>query len=226
MIEAVFFDLYETLITEWENNQKKATYSIQELGLEEAVYKREWALRRNKRMDGTYPDHQSVLIDIMASQRLEVDQKTIEAIHQNRVRAKLVPFQNIDIAIIDMLMTLRRLRIRIGLISNCAPEEVEGWNTSMLAELFDDVVFSYEMRLSKPNPEIYEKACKNLNVSATNSIFIGDGGFNELEGATNSGMKAYHATWFLPKHLHDNITGYSKLYHPAQILEVVKQRNI
>lgn len=49
MIKAVFFDLYETLITEWENNQKKATYSIRELGLDVATYKREWAVRRERR---------------------------------------------------------------------------------------------------------------------------------------------------------------------------------
>jgi FMN phosphatase YigB (HAD superfamily) len=39
LIRAVFFDLYETLITEWNDNQKKAVYSTDELGLDHKVLK-------------------------------------------------------------------------------------------------------------------------------------------------------------------------------------------
>ncbi len=64
LIKAVFFDLYETLITEWKDGQKKATYSTELLGLDQSKFKSEWELR----MDGTFPDHQSVLRDILSSQ--------------------------------------------------------------------------------------------------------------------------------------------------------------
>ncbi|MEK3973421.1 hypothetical protein [Psychrobacillus sp. FSL K6-1267] len=60
MIQAVFFDLFETLITEWKEGGKKASYSVESLGLEESLYKREWHARVNERMDGTYLDHPSV----------------------------------------------------------------------------------------------------------------------------------------------------------------------
>jgi putative hydrolase of the HAD superfamily len=40
--KVVYFDLYETLITEWRANKKKASYSIEKLGLDEMTYKIEW----------------------------------------------------------------------------------------------------------------------------------------------------------------------------------------
>jgi HAD superfamily hydrolase (TIGR01549 family) len=223
VIKAVFFDLFETLITEWKDNQRKATYSVEELGLDEEVYKKEWSARREMRMDGTFPNHQSVLIDILTSQGKKVDKTVIDDIHQRRVNSKLVPFKEVNEEIQEVLKELRNMNIKVGLISNCAPEEVEGWNTSLLADLFDDVVFSFQVGKYKPNSEIYQRACENLNVSPINTLFIGDGGSNELYGASKVGMNTYHATWFQPPFISKKITGYPKLKSPNQIIGVIKR---
>jgi HAD superfamily hydrolase (TIGR01549 family) len=219
LVHAVFFDLFETLITEWENNQKKATYTVKGLGLDEHTYKKEWSIRRDRRMDGTFPDHQSVLRDILISQGRPINDDIIEKIHQQRVNTKLVPFMEIDNEIIQMLQTLKEMKVKIGLISNCTVEEVVGWEKSILADLFDDVVFSYAVKQSKPNSEIYLTACNNLKVSPENSLFIGDGGSNELQGASQVGMKAYHAIWFQPSYISEKITGFPKLEKPMQIVD-------
>jgi HAD superfamily hydrolase (TIGR01509 family) len=219
--EAIYFDLYETLITEWKENQKKATYSIEALGIDENTYKREWAARGERRMNGTFTDHQSVLRDILTTLGKPIDEHAIDAIHQQRLMAKLIPFQEVDREVIQMLKTLREMKIKIGLISNCTPEEVIGFNDSDLADLFDDIIFSYKVKQAKPNAEIYWTACNRLNVSPDNSLFIVDGGSNELVGATNVGMKAYQATWFLPKHISDRIIEFPKLLKPMQVLELI-----
>lgn len=224
MVHAIFFDLYETLVTEWENNQKKATYSINDLGLDEKTYRKEWSARRDRRMDGTFPDHQSVLRDILVSLGQSINESVLENIHQQRVNAKLVPFNKIEGVIIKMLQILKEKKIRIGLISNCTAEEVEGWQKSQIANLFDDVVFSYEVRQSKPNSNIYLTACNNLMVSPENSIFIGDGGSNELQGASKVGMKAYQATWFQPSHISERIIGFPKLENPMQIIDIIEAK--
>jgi HAD superfamily hydrolase (TIGR01509 family) len=88
--------------------------------------------------------------------------------------------------------------------------------------LFDDVVFSYEVKCAKPNPKIYKIACENINVLPKESIFIGDGGSNELYGATNIGMSAYHATWFQPVSISEKILDYPKLYKPSQITDILR----
>ncbi|WP_188384320.1 HAD family hydrolase [Ornithinibacillus halotolerans] len=218
----MFFDLYETLITEWENNEKKATYSIEALGIDKKTYKKEWALRRERRMDGTYPDHKSVLRDILQSLGKPVDESMIDKVDQLRVESKRVPFQDINHEVLEMLQKLKDMNVKLGLISNCTPEEVLDWETTPLAELFDDVIFSYEVKLAKPNVEIYQLGCQNLGVSPEESIFIGDGGSDELIGASKAGLKAYQATWFLPTYFSEKITDYPKLQKPIQLFDVIK----
>lgn len=225
MIEAVFFDLFETLISEWEDNQKKAIYSVKELGIDKASYNREWSARRDRRMNGTFADHQSVLKDILIATGKPVDENIIEKIHQQRVYVKSVPFKRVDNDIIETLQCLREMNIKVGLISNCASEEVQGWSTSLLADLFDDVIFSYKVEQYKPNAEIYITACENLRVSPKNSIFIGDGGSNELQGAANIGMKACQASWFQPSDITKKITGFPRLNKPMEVIDLVKKIN-
>ncbi len=223
MIQAVFFDLFETLITEWEGNQKKATYSVEELGLDECLYKREWSLRRDRRMNGSFTDHQNALRDILHNNAKPINEDVIEMIHKQRVHVKAVPFDSINQDILTTLNKLREMNIKIGLISNCAPEEVAAWNTSPLATIFDDVIFSYQVKQSKPDAEIYLTACENLKVVPHDSIFIGDGGSNELQGAKDVGMKAYQASWF---HLGEQITGFPRLHKPLDVLNLVTELNL
>jgi HAD superfamily hydrolase (TIGR01549 family) len=218
LIKAVFFDLYETLITEWEDGHKKAKYSIEPLRIDKKIYKVEWDLRRELRMNGTYPDHKSVLRDILNSQGITPNVEAIEYVHLERVAAKNIPFQEIDSQVIELLQTLKSNGLKLGLISNAAPEEVDAWETTELPDYFDEVIFSYEVRVAKPQKEIYQMACEKLGVTPKESVFVGDGGSDELKGATEAGMVALQATWFLPTSISDRITGYPKLAKPQDLL--------
>ncbi len=215
---AVFFDLYETLITEWKNGRKKVKYSIEPLGLDKQIFKVEWDLRREQRMNGTFPDHQSVLRDILHSHGITPNLKAIEHVHQERLIAKNIPFQEIDSRVIELLQTIKSKGLKLGLISNAAPEEVDAWETCELSNYFNEVIFSYEARVAKPQKEIYQMACEKLGVTPEESIFIGDGGSDELRGATEAGMTALQATWFLPSVISEKATGYPKLKKPQDLL--------
>lgn len=223
MLQAVIFDLYETLITEWENGSKKASYSVELLGLEEALYRKEWHVRVNDRMDGTYPDHPSVLREILKENGLPIDEEAIQVIHEQRVYVKSVAFEHIDDTIIKMLENLKAQNIKIGLISNCTSEEIEGWYTSLLPPYFDDVVFSYEVKDRKPNPSIYLTACSNLGVKPEHCLFIGDGGSNELMGASEVGMRSYQATWYLSSRVSNVVSEFPRLRQPLEVLDLVKE---
>lgn len=219
MVKAVFFDLYETLITEWDGNTKKAAYSTGQLGLDQEIFKAEWDNRREERMNGTFPDHQSVLRDILNSHGLTIDHEWINKIHVERVRAKGVPFQDMNPEVVELLQSLKSGGIKLGLISNCAPEEVYSWNSCKLANYFDTVIFSYEVKCAKPNRQIYQIACEKLGVAPEECLFVGDGGANELTGAREAGMQAYHATWFLPDEFSKKISGFPKLEEPLELLD-------
>jgi len=223
MIRAVFFDLYETLITEWENGKRKTTHSIEQLGIPEDIFKKEWSDRIERRMDGTFENYQSVLKDILQSLKMPIDEKVLKLVELGRIKAKSIPFQDINQSILDALSLLKEIGVRIGLISNCTPEEITAWESSKLAKFFDDVIFSFEAKCAKPDPKIYLTACKNLGVKPKDALFIGDGGSNELVGAAKVGLNAYHATWFQPQWIvEDRNLGFPQLKHPTEIIKLIE----
>ncbi|MCJ8006432.1 HAD family hydrolase [Lederbergia wuyishanensis] len=225
MVKAVFFDLYETLITEWENEKKKADFNPSRLlGMEQDIFKREWGKRKDKRMDGTFKDAKSCLVDMFCELETSFNMDDINKVIEKRIQAKAILFQSIDEKILDTIIQIKAMDIQVGLISNCAPEEVLEWENSSLANLFDTVIFSYRVKCAKPDKEIYDIACKNLNVLPEHSLFIGDGGSDELNGAAQAGLMAYHATWFQPPFINEKITGFPKLKKPSDILTILKTK--
>jgi putative hydrolase of the HAD superfamily len=90
--------------------------------------------------------------------------------------------------ILEGLAHLRELGLRMGVISNAAYDEIEAWNDSPLARLFDVVLFSCHEKVAKPDPVIYLRAADRLGIAAERSLFVGDGGSREHEGAREAGM--------------------------------------
>jgi FMN phosphatase YigB (HAD superfamily) len=62
------------------------------------------------------------------------------------------------------------------------------WDESAFAGLFDVAIFSATAGCLKPAPEIYQLALEKLDVDASDSLFVGDGASDELEGARRVGM--------------------------------------
>lgn len=223
-VQAVFFDLFETLISEFENGVRKAPRSnhfVAQLGVDSKLFELEWRKRQEQRMNGTYPDFPAVLRDILGNLGHDVPEETIHAIHGQRIASKSIPFNGIDPAVKAMLEQLRLAGVKIGLISNCTPEEVKAWETSELAPYFDDVIFSYAVHAAKPDPSIYRLACHRMGVTPAEALFVGDGGSNELAGASSYGLRAYHATWFLPEERAGKITSFPKLSQPSDLVELL-----
>ena len=82
---------------------------------------------------------------------------------------------------------IRRGGLRTGLITN-------SWSTAhydreLLAELFDEVVISAEVRLHKPQSEIYQLAADRIGVPPEACLFVDDLREN-CEGAEAVGMTA------------------------------------
>lgn len=221
MVKAVFFDLFETLITEFANGKRvsKRSYDyMNRLGLSEAEFKREWSIRFEQRMNGHFPNYHAVIRDILDSRSLPYHQEHVEFLYQSRVSEKKIPFNTISNEICRMLDLLRERGLKVGLISNCSEEEVISFGQSGLAPYFDDVIFSYEVGVAKPNPEIYRLACDRLCVTPQESLFIGDGGSDELRGASNAGLRPYHAYWY-------NTfieSEHEKIHQPLQVLDLIE----
>jgi len=223
--QAVFFDLYETLISEYKDGVRRASRAgrnYQELlGISNETFKREWGLRQAPRMTGQFPDYPSVVQDIAACCGVECSEESLERLYTERIEEKAAPFADISPDITGMLDGLKKRGIRLGLISNCTEEEVRAWDASVLPPYFDVVLFSYKAGCAKPDARIYELACSRMGVRPEQALFVGDGGSNELDGARAAGLTAYHATWFIPDSISGKITGHPKLAKPAQLLDEI-----
>jgi putative hydrolase of the HAD superfamily len=94
------------------------------------------------------------------------------------------------------LARLRASGLRLGVISVCSEDVPARWPESDLAGLFDVATFSSECGLMKPEPEIYLRTARALEVDPDECLFVGDGANDELAGAARVGM---HPVLYLPR---------------------------
>jgi putative hydrolase of the HAD superfamily len=107
----------------------------------------------------------------------------------------------------DAIATLERLRElghRIGLISDCSIEVPSVWPETDFPPYFDATVFSASVGMKKPDPRIYQLACKQLGVEPDRCLYVGDGSSRELTGAKEVGMtpvliEAPHDEYFVDR---------------------------
>lgn len=219
-IQAVLFDLFETLISEYKNGSRKSERShldyMELIGIPNNVFRKAWGDRIDKRMTGEYPDYPAVLRDIATSHQVEIADSRLEEIYQQRIEEKLTAFEEVDSSVLDMLEQLKRTGFKLALVSNCTEEEVRGWASSSLAPYFDEVLFSYKIGLAKPNVRLYELACSRIGVRVEQAVFVGDGGSNELAGAKEAGLTAFQSVWFVDE-------PYRKLQASCKMLETTEQ---
>jgi putative hydrolase of the HAD superfamily len=99
-----------------------------------------------------------------------------------------------------LLDSLRGRGIRTGLVANSWPEparllraDVEAYG---LADRLDVLVFSEEVGVRKPHPEIFLSALQQLAVEPENALFVGDGLETDVQGAAGVGMITVQSLWF------------------------------
>ncbi|MDE0965358.1 MAG: HAD-IA family hydrolase [Candidatus Latescibacteria bacterium] len=61
--------------------------------------------------------------------------------------------------------------------------------------------FFCDVGFMKPEPAIYHLACEHLQVSPTETLFVGDGGSDEFQGAAAVGMQPIQAKWYLSRQI-------------------------
>ena len=198
---AVFFDLYETLVNESLTQPAGVSSLAPELGCERDAFRRQWKALRPTVTVGRMSFRQA-LSEIATRLGSHVDEATLQRLSDRRLRTKAEPFRHIDDQVLTMIDYLRSRKIRLGVISNCFAEDVVEWMQCSLASSFDCTVFSFEVGLAKPDPEIYREAARRLKVDASDSWFISDGGQDELSGAEQAGLRSFKALWFLKRWPH------------------------
>jgi putative hydrolase of the HAD superfamily len=98
-----------------------------------------------------------------------------------------------------LLQEVRARGLRIGIVSNTfdPPDLLHADLVSDgVTERVDAIVFSSELGLRKPAPEIYRAALDALDVEPANALFVGDRVREDVQGPAALGMRTCLVTYF------------------------------
>ena len=203
MLKAVIFDLYETLITQFDPDWQPPMMSVaQRLGIEEEVFQRHWEPLRVSWSRGRPDRYEEVLEAVCEAVGRTPDRRVIAELGQERYESRLPPFEDVEPAIVEMIDALRSRGLKLGVVTNAASGDVEPWPRCVLAPRFEAFVASCDFGMLKPDRRIYERCLEALAVDAAEAVFVGDAGheaMNELDGARRAGLRPLWATWFLDR---------------------------
>lgn len=223
--KAVIFDLFETLVTEWEHKKYTKSEMSSDLGVEREKFDIYWDEKEEERYLGSMSFEDSILY-VCEKCGKSVDNSVLSALTDKRMKTKSACFDSeyVNPDVIHLLKNLKAMGLKTAILSNCSPEEVSTLKESELYKYFDEVILSYEVHMKKPDSCIYEEAARRLSVTPNECIFVGDGGSSELAGAKAVGMKAIQAKWYtnqLP-YKRPDIDGFLTAEEPLKIIDYIK----
>lgn len=187
MKKAVLFDMFFTLA---DPRTLLETLECGPLGLSP----REWAqvfwtpeLGRRRAL-GEFESGAELIDAVCALLPFPVSKEQKKAVLNGRLTRMTKALTELQPGILETVQALRAQGLLLAVVSNADVIDIEAWDRSPLAGLFDSVIFSCSVKLVKPEPEIYRKALAELGVSAEEAVFVGDGGDHELDGAKAVGL--------------------------------------
>ena len=194
-VQAVFFDLFATLISVSKAAGGRGRYTADILGLD----REQWnTVCFSDRHDICGPTSQLEIIRKLAhSLDASIPMHLIREVAWERQRRFDHALLHLEREILEALAALKERGIRLGLISNASTDEVRAWPDSPARPFFDSALFSCECGLKKPDPAIYRLGLSRLDVEARHALFVGDGGSQEHLGAARSGIRSLLSTHFL-----------------------------
>ncbi len=195
MVEAVAFDLFDTLIIglNREKYHVLIDHIAQVMQADPKAIREAWLPTQPDRMIGA---NGSVLADIekiamYAGFKPSKDLlEEAASIKTGYFRDHLVPRPGA----IEAIDAIRAKGKKVSCLTNCSKDIEDLWPKSAFHGIFDDVVFSSDVGLAKPDPEIYRIAAERLGLSPEQVLFVGDGANHELTGAKKANMPALMLT--------------------------------
>lgn len=223
-IQAVIFDMYETLVTQFCSPLYYGTQIAEELGLRPEEFLPGWRATEEARATGklTFEETMERLMMAHGIYTPEGHRRVVE----KRVAIQADCFRHLHPGIEPMLSGLKARGIRIGLITNCFSEEATLIRESALFPCFDAHCLSWEEGVRKPDPAIFRKCLEKLGVPAEHCLYVGDGGSQELEAARAFGMQAVQAVWYRQAAFEHKQAAlrpdFPRLSDPMEVLERLK----
>jgi putative hydrolase of the HAD superfamily len=190
MIDAVLFDWNNTLVNfEWDDELVELGHRAG-LGHDDPDFTARW---RETMLGGHNGDRRYA--DLLRELGVAEPDAFIDAEH-----AVWRPAHSVLASAQALLDSLRSRGVKTGLVANSWPDpgrvlraDAEAFG---LAERLDVLVYSDELGVRKPDPEIFLHACRLLDVEAGATMFVGDNLVTDVQGAAEVGMTTVQALWF------------------------------
>jgi putative hydrolase of the HAD superfamily len=127
---------------------------------------------------------------------------------------------------VALLDALRERGLKTGLVSNSMDPPwilLRDLEEQELAERLDATVFSSEIGLRKPRPEIFLLALERLGVAADRCLFVGDRLDADVRGARGVGMQTVQAMWFRAEEDTGSVEPDFRAFTQVDVLNVVRR---
>lgn len=191
-VNAVVFDFYGTLTVGVPEAERRANLHdlARVLGADPAGF--ETAMRGSwpQRCTGSLGDLSGTLLDVARRSGATPTPGQVAEACTHRRRLERAYVLRLRPHAVEVLRALRERGLRVGLVSDCTHELVEFWRDIPVAPYVEVAAFSVRLGIKKPDPRIFEYVCRRLEVSPSTCLYVGDGGSNELSGASDVGMRA------------------------------------
>ena len=184
--KAIFFDLFHTLVDVAAAPNAQGRYTADLLGLDRRAWSEACFGPLHEICKPT--DHGDVVRTLAHSLDADIGEERIRAATQERQRRFDHALEQVDTEVLEVLDEVRGRGARLGLISNASTGEVAAWARSPLAARFEQVLFSCECGIRKPDPAIYRLALSRFQLAPGQALFVGDGGSDEHRGAREVGL--------------------------------------
>ena len=186
--QAVIFDLFGTLVKTASSQERQRMLSriASALSVDSDTFIGLWANTSSDRIKGNIGFRENIEY-ILRKAGAPIEDARIELatnIRFDMIKGEIVPRKDA----VRVLSSLRSRGYKVGLISDCTREATIMWESTPFPSLIDVTVFSCSVGLRKPDPRIYQIAVDRLKVEPHDCLYIGDGGSQELTGASQVGM--------------------------------------
>jgi putative hydrolase of the HAD superfamily len=125
-----------------------------------------------------------------------------------------------------LLDALRDRGLKTGMVSNAMDPPwilLRDLEEQELAERLDAVVFSSEVGVRKPRPEIFHAALERLGVTADRALFVGDRLNADVRGAHDVGMRTVQAMWFRAEEEEGGVEPDFRAFTQVDVLNIVRR---
>ena len=188
--DAILFDLFGTLVDNYSHQLLANVLAAmaEALGVPTEAFVHLWSGKTwPMRLLGRFATLEDTLLYICRQLQIEVTPAQLERACAIRLAYTTQSLQPRP----DTISTLQRLKdtgYKLGLISDTSIDVASVWPATPMAPLFDCAIFSCIVKIHKPDPRIYQLACEQLSARPDHCLYVGDGGSNELAGASELGM--------------------------------------